>query len=301
MILIIGGSPFVRQALVGQLDNASLPYRLLVQPSKKGVDLPLGQETDLAISSYSDLRGIRSAMQGVKVVYHLSGFEDSASQNDLSDVDVDGLKTITQAAVLSGVERFFYLSSIGADRASGFYFLKAKGIAEAVIRESGLNATIIRTSQVFGDGDYFFTALAQLVRKFRLITPLPADPKTILQPLWINDLVTALVWALEMHHDETLEIGGPEQLELIEIMEIIAKKQSISLKLSGYNPQKYTFITQFLENAIKRFPPLAYWTDFIAENRLCALDSMPRFFGINPARFHNHIDYLNLSSRKRKK
>ncbi len=301
MILIIGGSPFIRQALTDQLANSGLPYRLLVQPSKKGVGLPMGQGTDLAISSYSDLRGIRSAMQGVKVVYHLSGFEDLFPQKNLSDVDVDGLKIITQAATLSGVERFFYLSSIGADRASGFYFLKAKGIAEAVIREADLNATIIRTGQVFGDGDYFFTALAQLIKQFRLVTPLPADLKTILQPLWVNDLVTAMVWALEMQYGETLEISGPEQLEMLEIMELIARKQNISLKLAAYNPQKYVFVTQLLENVIRGFPPLAYWTDFIAENRLCALDSMPRIFGINPVRFYNHIDYLNLSSRKRKK
>lgn len=103
-----------------------------------------------------------------------------------------------------------------------------------------------------------------------------------------------------------INIAIPEEfisglLEMLEIMELIARKQNISLKLAAYNPQKYVFVTQLLENVIRGFPPLAYWTDFIAENRLCALDSMPRIFGINPVRFHNHIDYLNLSSRKRKK
>ncbi|MCK7519193.1 MAG: NAD(P)H-binding protein [Ignavibacteriales bacterium] len=89
-------------------------------------------------------------MQGVEVIYHLSGYEESGSHANLGDIDVDGVGVITQSAISARVERFFYLSSIGADRASGFYFLKAKGIAEAILRDPGLDYTILRTSQILG-------------------------------------------------------------------------------------------------------------------------------------------------------
>ena len=38
--------------------------------------------------------------------------------------------------------------------------------------------------------------------------------------------------------------------------------------------------------------------DYLAENRTCNLDSMPRNFGINPARMKNKIDYLNSALRR---
>lgn len=301
MILVVGGSPYIRDALAVQLDTIGSPYRLLIQPSKSGADLPKNKEVDVAIASYNDERGIRAAMQGVEVIYHLSGYEESGKHENLSGMDVDGLGVITRSALFARVERFFYLSSIGADRASGFYFLKAKGIAEAMIRGSGLNYTILRTSQIFGAGDLFTTTLAKLIKGFSLVTPIPADLSVMMQPLWVGDLVAALVWALDMPEtrNQLLEIGGPEQISLERMLSIIAGKLNKKPKFAPYNPHSYTLVTQFLESVIKKFPALVYWTDFIAQNRVCAMDSMPRHFGINPTRFHIKLDYLSKPSKKR--
>jgi uncharacterized protein YbjT (DUF2867 family) len=301
MILVVGGSPYIRDAVTAQLDTISSPYRLLIQPSKSDADLPKNRGVEVAIASHSDERGIRAAMQGVEIIYHLSGFEELGRYENLSRMDVDGLGVITRSALFAKVKRFFYLSSIGADRASGFYFLKAKGVAEAIIRDSGLDHTILRTSQIFGAGDLFTTTLTKLIKRFSLLTPIPADLSVMMQPLWVGDLAAALIWAMDMPetHNRLLEIGGPEQISLERMLSIIAEKLNRKPNIAPYNPQKYTLVTQFLESMIKKFPALVYWTDFIAQSRICAMDSMPRHFGINPVRFHVKLDYLTNTSTKR--
>jgi NADH dehydrogenase len=62
------------------------------------------------------------------------------------DIDIQGTQTVIRAAVDAGVRRFFYVSHLGADRASAFPLLKAKAIAEEYIRRSGLDYTILRSS-----------------------------------------------------------------------------------------------------------------------------------------------------------
>lgn len=300
MILVIGGSPHIRDAVVTQLDKVGLPYRLLIQPSKSGLNLPRSSGVDVAIASFTDERGIRAAMQNVSVIYHLSGFEESGRHPNLSETDIDGLGVITRSALRNQVKRFFYLSTLGADRASGFYFLKAKGVAEAIIRDSGIDSTILRTSQIFGR-DLFTITLAKMITRFKFLTPIPADLSVMMQPLWVGDLAAGLVWALDMPEtrNQLYEIGGPEQISLENMILMIAKQVKTKPNLAAYNPHKNSMVTLFLETTVKGFPDLVYWSDFIAHSRICPMDSMPRHFGINPARFHTKLDYLLQTTTQR--
>ncbi len=52
-----------------------------------------------------------------------------------------------------------YISHLGADRASAFPVLKAKGIAENFIKTSGINYTILRSGLVYGPNDHFTEGL----------------------------------------------------------------------------------------------------------------------------------------------
>jgi NADH dehydrogenase len=54
----------------------------------------------------------------------------------------------------------------------------------------------------------------------------PGDGLTSLQPLWIEDLVTCLVWALEdeQTRNQTISIGGPEFLNFTQILTMIMER-----------------------------------------------------------------------------
>jgi hypothetical protein len=51
-------------------------------------------------------------------------------------------------------------------------------------------------------------------------------------------------------------------------------------------------LTLFFDSVIPGFPISSFWLDYFAVNRTCAVDSLPRIFGLMPARFTYRLDYL---------
>ena len=238
MIFVTGGTGFIGQALIRHLVEAGHSVRMLIRPSQKTPRLPIGIPVGVAVTSLRDERGLRAAMVGVDTVYHLAGVERRGVSENLIETDIQGTRTVLRAAVNAGVKRFFFISHLGADRASAFPVLKAKAIAEEYVRRSGIDYTILRTAIVFGPNDGFTTGLAQLTHGLPFIFLAPGDGQTLLQPLWIEDLVTCLTWALddEQTRNRVYEIGGPEFLTLREVVSTVMAKVGIKRAIVSIAP-----------------------------------------------------------------
>lgn len=293
-ILVTGGTGFIGQALIRHLAEAGYPVRTLIRPSKQSPDLPRGVPVEVAVSSLHDERGLRAALTGIDIVYHLAGSEWWGARANLLDVDIRGTQAVTFAAKQAGVDRFFFISHLGADRASAYPVLKAKAIAEEHVRRSGLDYTILRSAIVFGQNDRFTTGLAHLLHTVPLVFLYPGDGKTLLQPLWVEDLVTSLVWALddEDTRGQLYEIGGPEYLTFQQIVQIVMAQMGIRKKLVGVRPPYLRWLTVFLENMFPGLPVSPFWLDYLAANHTCTLDTLPHAFNLMPARFSQRLAYL---------
>ncbi|MFH2103697.1 MAG: NAD(P)H-binding protein [Chloroflexota bacterium] len=294
MILVSGGTGFIGRALVRQLVESGYTVRILLRPSRRTPRLPVGVNVEVAVSSLDDTRGLRAAMRGVKTVYHLAGGEGEGGRGNLQAVDIDGTANLTAAAADAGVERFYYISHLGADRASAFPVLKAKGIAEDYIRKSGIPYTIMRGSILFGPDDNFTTGLAMLLAGSPGLLLLPEGGKTLLQPLWLEDFVSCLVWSLEEPDmvNQVFEIGGGEYLTLRQIVEIVMEATGRRRLLVPVSNHLMRPLTVVLEAIFQRFPVSVFWLDYLVVNRTCAVDTVPRLFGIMPARFASRLDHL---------
>ena len=233
MILVTGGTGFIGKALVRHLTEAGFPVRLLIRPSKKSPDLPRGIPVDVVLCNLTDMRGLRSAMMDVDIVYHLAGVEWRGAHGSLMDVDILGTQSVSHVAAEAGVRRFFYLSHLGADRASAYPVLKAKAIAEENIRRSGVDHTIIRTALVYGLNDHFTSGLARLLNALPYIFVMPEEGNTLLQPIWVEDLVTCMVWALDndMTINQTYSVGGPEYLTFTHIVQSVLEQIKLRRRL----------------------------------------------------------------------
>ncbi|HOE35044.1 MAG: NAD(P)H-binding protein [Chloroflexi bacterium] len=301
MILITGGIGFIGGELVRQLTAMGLPYRYLLQPGDRDYLLPRNTSFDIVVSALSDERGLKAALKDVDAIFHLSSVEQIAGHQDLQQVEVGNVETLAKTASTAGIKRFFYLSHLGADRASAFGLMKAKGIAEHAIQKSGVPYTIFRSSMVYGQGDVFSSYLLGLFKVFPFFVPIPGDGSVLLQPIWVGDLTACMAWSLSMPEttNTILEIGGPEHLSFREILTLISARIKSNKKFLELNPLRMNRLIQFIQSTRKGFPGSAFWLDYLAENRICALDSLPRVFGINPARFQQKIDYLTASQRKK--
>ncbi len=294
MILVTGGTGFIGKNLVRTLVESGYPVRVLIRPSKKSPDMPFGVPVEAAVTSLGDARGLRAAMVGVETVYHLAGVERRGAYANLMAVDILGTRAVAEAAADAGVDRLFYLSHLGVDRASAYPVFKAKAIAEDDIRKCGVDFTIIRSSIVYGEFDGFTTGLAQLLASIPFVIPIPGDGKILLQPLWVEDLVTALVWALESKttRNETYEVGGPEALSISQIITLIMEAIGVRRRILPIQPPFLRGMTVTLESISTDLPVSVFWLDYLAANRTCALDNLPRFFNLAPARMSHQLDYL---------
>ena len=294
MILVTGGTGFIGRALIRHLIDNGYQVRTLIRPSKESPRLPKGVPVEVAVAGINDTRGLRAAMVGVDTVYHLAGVERRGVRADLLENDIQGTRAVVSTAVEAGVDRFFTISHLGADRSSAYPVLKAKAIAEEHIRRSGIDYTILRTALVFGPGDGFTTGLAQLLHGSPFLFWLPQGGETLIQPLWIEDLVTCLTWALDddATRKQVYDIGGPEFLSLRQVVEIVMKTIGVNRMLVSAHPVFLRTLTVILEATLPNSPVSVYWLDYLATNRTCSLDTVPRVFNLIPARFNQRLAYL---------
>ncbi|OQY31029.1 MAG: hypothetical protein B6I38_06475 [Anaerolineaceae bacterium 4572_5.1] len=293
-ILITGATGFVGKVLTRYLTEAGYEVRALLHSSPQSPNLPMGIPVNVAVADLNDARGLRSALVDVNVIYHLASEERRGAEANLLRTDIQGTQTLIEAAQDAKIERFFYLSHLGAERASAYPVLTAKAIAEDHIRKSSLNYTIIRTGLLFGKGDGFTTGLTKLLRLVPFFFFIPDGGETILQPLWVEDLVTALVWALDDANTrrQTYEIGGPEFLTFSEIITTIMEKLRLRKTFVSIRSPYLRMLTVLAEYFLPRPPVTTYWLDYLATNHTCSLTAISETFNLLPSRFRKRLDYL---------
>ena len=300
MILVTGGTGFIGRVLIRQMTSQGYPVRMLIRPSKKSPNLPIDVPVEVAVCSLRDERGLRAAMKDVDVVYHLAGVEGHGNRADLMAVDIQGTQSVANAAAEAGVKRFFYLSHLGADRGSAFPVFKAKAIAESYIRQSGLPFTILRTAIVYGPYDHFTNGLGVLMNMLPGVFLVPGEGDSLLQPIWVEDLVTCLIWSLDNPNtlNQIISMGGPEYLSFKAILQTLMPVLGVKRWLLPVSPAFLRNLTALVEHTFPGFPVSVFWVDYLAADRTCSLDTLPRFFGLLPARFEQRLDYLHKKPRK---
>ncbi len=254
---------------------------------------------EVAVCSLKDERGLRAALKGVDVIYHLAGTERLGTRADLAGVDIEGTQALVQVAVQAGVQRFFFLSHLGADRLSAYPVLKAKAIAEAQIIRSGIGYTIFRSAVVYGPNDQFTTSIAQILKLSPGFFLMPGKGTILIQPLWIEDLVACLVYSLQdpKMNNQIYSIGGCECLEFQSVIRSVEKAIGLRRLLVPLPPSYLRTVALMLEQSFPQFPISIFWVDYLATDRTCPLDTLPRVFGLMPARFNQQLGYLSSPAR----
>lgn len=287
MILVTGATGFVGRALLPRLAEGGHAVRVLLRPSPESPRLPRGVPVQVSLAHLDDERSLRAAMTGVDTVIHLVGAEWRGPEADMLVVDAGGTRNIAAAAAEAGVGRLLYLSHLGADRASGYPVLKAKGIAEEFIRQSGVPYTILRSALLFGPDDMFVNVLAALLKLGPGFFFLPGDGRMALQPLWVEDLATCIEWSLAEHSllNQTVALGGPEFVPFRDMVEIVKEVLGVHRLIVPVRPVYLRGMAWFLEQLLPRSPVTTRWLDYLAISRTCELTSVTRHFGLKPARF----------------
>jgi NADH dehydrogenase len=145
-------------------------------------------------------------------VVHLTGGPHQPSADDLFAANHASVLRTIDAAREAGTRRIVFLSVPGAEVEAAHPFLRAKGLAEEAVRESGLEFAIIRSTHVYGVGGLWFTAAVEGA----LVTPPfvagPGDQQ--LAPVFAAD-VGAVVAAIDDARDPLAGTWGLEGADVV--------------------------------------------------------------------------------------
>lgn len=287
MILVTGSTGFIGSRLVQRLAGENkLRVRVLLRPGADTKLLPRGIPVYVMTAGLNDVEGLATALDGVHTIYHLVGTGMRGRHSKLEEVDITSTRNLTEAARRARVGRMIYVSTLGADRASAYPLKRAKGEIEAIIRNSGLAYTIFRTASVFGEGDYFSESLAMLIQSFPLFF-VPGEGETVLQPIWVEDLVSCMAMALENIDliDETISMGGPELLPYRRIVLRLMYSIGVSRPIVGVPLLAHRAGAWFLDGLFARWPYNERWVELLSTNQTTELGTVERRFGFRPAAF----------------
>jgi uncharacterized protein YbjT (DUF2867 family) len=130
------------------------------------------------------------------------------------------------AARSAGVGRLLQVSALKAAVDAPSYYLRTKGDADQLIRESSasLDWTIFQPSVMFGPGDSFLNRFAGLLASIPFAFPL-AKPNARFQPVFVDDVIEAILRCLNggAGSRQVYELGGPQIYSLREIVGLVAK------------------------------------------------------------------------------
>merc|ERR1712218_491271 len=138
-----------------------------------------------------------------------------------------------------GIKRFIHISSINAKEnpdtlflPGGSEWLRTKWQGEQAVLQEFPDATIFRPCEMYGHADYFvnyYNSLMRLNFNYRQLALRKKGESTVRAPLWVSDLTTGIMNALDDPSTKglTIEAMGPErflQADLIDWMHEVMYK-----------------------------------------------------------------------------
>jgi ornithine--oxo-acid transaminase len=214
--LVTGASGFIGGHLAQRLVSEGHQVRCLVRASSDTSQLErLGVE--IAVGDLTSGRSLARAVEGCNYVFHCGALvSDWATTQEITQTNVEGTRSLLEAAVGASVQRFIHFSTTDVyghpgggtieetHTAKGFsnWYAQTKLHAEAEVRgaeaEHALDAVILRPATVYGPGSHdVIGEIARAIRGRSML--LIGGGRAIAGLCYVDNLIDAAVLALR--HD----------------------------------------------------------------------------------------------------
>lgn len=163
-----------------------------------------------------DLRRLTAAkdwtplLDGVEGVVNASGALQDGARDDLALSQDRAIRACIEACAKSSVAKFIQISAPGAVADATTAFMRTKANADAALRASGLNWTILKPGLVISAYAYGGTALIRMLTAFPFVQPLMSSQARI-QTVAARDVADAVALALATDSMTRLDIDLVER------------------------------------------------------------------------------------------
>ena len=305
-ILVTGASGFVGSHLLPTLIDSGHRVVALARTPATG-DLIIGRlpaaqrgAVEVRLGDVTHPESLGAALVGVDAVVHLVAIpRDYSGGAAMRLVNTEGTRAVIVAMQAAGVRRLVHMGAMGVEDVPDLHYASSKAKAEALVRASGLDWTILKPSLQFGEGDGFFNIVAGLVRISPGLVPVPGDGRSRFQPIHSGDVATVTVRALAdpATIGQAYDLGGPRYWTYSEItrevLTALGKRRLIV-------PMPVVLIRLVAGTSELVHIPFPVATDQLRQLRLDnigPLDVIPTRFGFEPRPMEGALGYLRTPQR----
>jgi uncharacterized protein YbjT (DUF2867 family) len=227
-IVVTGGSGFIGREIVAELLTGGSDD-VVVTTRDPDRDDPWRGRVERVQAFAGDPLSLGRAFARADVVVQAIQFknhpvEDPGRGRTYLEVDGRGTEVAAAVAKNAGVRRFVYLSGAGAGQGRKESWFVAKDRAEAAIRATGMEYSLLRPSWIYGPADRSMNRFVFFCR-YLPVVPVIGDGKTHVHPIYVKDVARCAAETVrrEDAKDKALELGGPDRLSMDEIIRTVQK------------------------------------------------------------------------------
>ncbi len=221
-VFVMGGTGFIGKHLTARLVRAGHDVTVLTRSRANHRDMLVLPTLRLIEGDPYDVDTVTQVLSGCDAVINLIGIgnESRRGNNSFQRAHVELTQQLVTACGNAGTRRLVQLSALKADPGGASGFLRTKGKADEIVRQSGLDWTILQPSVVFGPQDKLINRLASLLIRLPVI-PLPRA-NARLAPVFVGDVAEATLRVVRGRSSigKTYELCGPRVFSLREIVQL---------------------------------------------------------------------------------
>jgi len=224
-VAITGGTGFIGKHLAERLAVNAHEVVLLARGKDRGEEIAGGTpKITFVPSDLTDQRVLAEAFAGCHSVAHCAGINRELGDQTFRKVHVEASQNVVEAAKHAGVKKIVLMSFLRARADCGSPYHESKWFAEQIVRNSGLDYTVIKAGMVYGPGDHMLDHISHALHTFPVFALMGFKEKGI-RPLAIEDLVEVLQATLVKGRltRKSVALTGAEELYLSEAVRRVAR------------------------------------------------------------------------------
>ena len=223
-ILVTGAKGFIGSYIISALYHSG-HQPVVAQRATNSAHCPLNFETtsiDLGIR-YTQVEW-SARLKGIDVVINCAGILRESRSQKFSRIHFEGPKSLLDACIFNGVEKFIQISALGDSEDNAF--IRSKYQFDDYLQTLDLDWTIIRPSVVYSpSGSYGGTSLLRALSILPWLIFVPGDGTQKLQPISARDLAQSVVGTIANPQatGKIIHTVGPEFVTLSDFLKYLRR------------------------------------------------------------------------------
>ena len=250
-VLVTGASGYIGGRLVPVLLDAGHEVRCMTRDPKRLALDPWRTAVEVVAGDALQRDTLDAALRRCDVAYYL--IHSMYGRHQFSELDRSAARNFAEAAERTGLGRIIYLGGLGSDQDDLSEHLRSRHEVGRILASGTVPVAELRAAPIIGSGSLSF----EMIRHLSELLPVMMKPSwmgTRCQPIAIRNVLQILVAVLEQSFVGVAQIGGPEILTYLDMIQIYADIAGLQRRLVIPLPLYNGWVSAFMVGLVTPLP-----------------------------------------------